>query len=101
MPAAKHRFNTHLLLDAAGHIAASYRKIHLFDLDIPGKVEYPAPLMARRPGLLQEERIRPSAPGPEKRIRERSCMAMWKGSALLREAGCCEWPAHHVCSRCV
>ena len=33
-----HRYNTHVLLDSAGALAASYRKVHLFDLDIPGKV---------------------------------------------------------------
>lgn len=35
---ATHRYNTHVLIDDVGTIRASYRKIHLFDLDIPGKV---------------------------------------------------------------
>lgn len=33
-----HRYNTHALVDPSGALRASYRKIHLFDLDIPGKV---------------------------------------------------------------
>jgi predicted amidohydrolase len=28
--------NTSVLLDADGHVAATYRKIHLFDVDVPG-----------------------------------------------------------------
>ncbi|KAL3944222.1 MAG: hypothetical protein SGBAC_001719 [Bacillariaceae sp.] len=32
-------YNTHLVLDEKGHIQALYRKIHLFDVSIPGKVE--------------------------------------------------------------
>jgi predicted amidohydrolase len=33
-------FNTSLLFDRAGTLAATYRKIHLFDIDIPGRVAY-------------------------------------------------------------
>ena len=29
-------FNTHVILDAAGETKATYRKAHLFDVDIPG-----------------------------------------------------------------
>jgi hypothetical protein len=29
------RFNTHVVLDSAGQTVASYRKIHLFDVDVP------------------------------------------------------------------
>jgi predicted amidohydrolase len=32
------RYNTHVLLSAAGAVAASYRKVHLFDVDYPGRV---------------------------------------------------------------
>lgn len=33
-------FNTGVLIDPAGRIAATYRKTHLFDVDIPGAVAY-------------------------------------------------------------
>lgn len=33
-------YNTSVLIDAAGEIGASYRKIHLFDIDIPGQVSF-------------------------------------------------------------
>ena len=29
------RYNTHVVLDAEGHMVAAYRKIHLFDVDVP------------------------------------------------------------------
>ena len=35
-PDAAHLYNSHLILDSRGNIAASYRKIHLFDVDVPG-----------------------------------------------------------------
>ena len=35
---AKRTFNTALVIDPAGELRARYRKIHLFDLDIPGGV---------------------------------------------------------------
>jgi deaminated glutathione amidase len=35
-PGGTHIRNTALLLDADGALAASYRKIHLFDVDVPG-----------------------------------------------------------------
>lgn len=31
-------YNTGLVIDAAGEIAAVYRKVHLFDIDVPGQV---------------------------------------------------------------
>lgn len=34
-PDAQHRYNTHVMVDSEGNIVASYRKIHLFDLDLP------------------------------------------------------------------
>ncbi len=35
-----HFYNTAMLLDPKGHIAASYRKIHLFDINIPGRAVF-------------------------------------------------------------
>lgn len=32
------RYNTHVVLDDSGNVTATYRKVHLFDLEIPGKV---------------------------------------------------------------
>ena len=34
-PDADHRYNTHVLVNSDGDVCASYRKIHLFDVDIP------------------------------------------------------------------
>lgn len=34
-PDPDHRYNAHVVLDAAGEVRASYRKIHLFDVNIP------------------------------------------------------------------
>jgi len=39
-PDESHTFNTSLLFDRFGSLAATYRKIHLFDIDIPGRVSY-------------------------------------------------------------
>jgi predicted amidohydrolase len=35
-PDEGHSFNTHVLLDESGDLKSYYRKIHLFDVDIPG-----------------------------------------------------------------
>lgn len=35
-PDEDHLYNTHIILDSKGHIAARYRKIHLFDVDVRG-----------------------------------------------------------------
>jgi predicted amidohydrolase len=32
------RYNTHYVISADGAVTASYRKVHLFDVDIPGRV---------------------------------------------------------------
>ncbi|GAA1813663.1 carbon-nitrogen hydrolase family protein [Luedemannella flava] len=39
-PDAEHTYNTSLVFDRAGGLAAAYRKIHLFDVEIPGRVSY-------------------------------------------------------------
>ncbi|WP_027340957.1 carbon-nitrogen hydrolase family protein [Hamadaea tsunoensis] len=39
-PDPEHTYNTSLLLDRSGGVAAVYRKIHLYDVDIPGRVSY-------------------------------------------------------------
>lgn len=39
-PDEQHTFNTSLLLDRSGSVAAAYRKIHLYDVEIPGRVSY-------------------------------------------------------------
>ena len=37
-PDDQHTYNTSLVFDRGGRLAATYRKIHLFDVDIPGRV---------------------------------------------------------------
>jgi deaminated glutathione amidase len=39
-PDPSRTYNTSLVFDRAGALAATYRKIHLFDIDIPGRVSY-------------------------------------------------------------
>ncbi|WP_412541937.1 carbon-nitrogen hydrolase family protein [Longispora sp. K20-0274] len=39
-PDDQHSYNTSLVFDRSGGLAASYRKIHLYDVQIPGKVSY-------------------------------------------------------------
>jgi predicted amidohydrolase len=39
-PDDDHTYNTCLVFDRAGELAATYRKIHLFDIDIPDRVSY-------------------------------------------------------------
>jgi predicted amidohydrolase len=39
-PDAAHTFNTSLVFDRDGALAAAYRKIHLFDVDIPDRVSH-------------------------------------------------------------
>ena len=43
-PDPEHRYNSHVIVNDAGEIAAVYRKIHLFDLDLPDGPE-PVKLM--------------------------------------------------------
>lgn len=35
-PDASRLFNSHVIVESSGNIAASYRKIHMFDVDVPG-----------------------------------------------------------------
>jgi deaminated glutathione amidase len=39
-PDAEHTYNTTLVFDRGGALAGSYRKIHLYDVEIPGRVSY-------------------------------------------------------------
>ena len=39
-PDAEHTFNTTLVFDRQGALAGTYRKIHLYDVEIPGRVSY-------------------------------------------------------------
>lgn len=39
-PDPEHTWNTSLVFDRSGSLAASYRKIHLYDVEIPGRVSY-------------------------------------------------------------
>jgi predicted amidohydrolase len=39
-PDAAHTYNTSLVFDRGGALAATYRKIHLFDVEIPGRVSH-------------------------------------------------------------
>ncbi|KAL5569190.1 hypothetical protein UlMin_025765 [Ulmus minor] len=39
-PDDEHLCNTHVVIDDAGKIKSTYRKIHLFDVDIPGERSY-------------------------------------------------------------
>jgi predicted amidohydrolase len=39
-PDPDHTYNTSLVFDRSGVLAATYRKIHLYDVEIPGRVSY-------------------------------------------------------------
>jgi deaminated glutathione amidase len=39
-PDDRHTYNTSLLFNRAGQLAATYRKVHLFDVHIPGRVSH-------------------------------------------------------------
>ena len=39
-PDAEHVYNTSVMIGTSGETLASYRKIHLFDIDIPGEVSF-------------------------------------------------------------
>lgn len=39
-PDPEHTYNTSLVFDRSGALAATYRKIHLYDVQIPGRVSY-------------------------------------------------------------
>ena len=40
VPEAKKYYNTSLVFSPAGRLIATHRKIHLFDIDIPGKIKF-------------------------------------------------------------
>ena len=35
-PDPSHRYNTHVVINSEGEVVSSYRKIHLFDINLPG-----------------------------------------------------------------
>jgi predicted amidohydrolase len=39
-PDACHAYNTSLVFDRGGRLAGTYRKVHLYDVEIPGRVSY-------------------------------------------------------------
>ena len=39
-PDPRHTYNTSLMFDRSGTLTATYRKIHLYDVEIPGRVSY-------------------------------------------------------------
>jgi omega-amidase len=39
-PASKKYYNTNLTFNPAGELIATHRKVHLFDIDIPGKITF-------------------------------------------------------------
>jgi predicted amidohydrolase len=39
-PDPEHAYNTSLVFDRGGRLAATYRKVHLYDVEIPGRVSY-------------------------------------------------------------
>jgi nitrilase len=47
----KRTYNTAVVVDPSGNLVARYRKIHLFDVDIPPEVGTDEPNAGRRPGL--------------------------------------------------
>ena len=51
-PDADHSYNTSIVFDRSGALAATYRKIHLYDVEIPGRVTFKesAPVRGRLRG---------------------------------------------------
>jgi omega-amidase len=39
-PSSKKYYNTSLMFNPAGELIATHRKVHLFDIDIPGKIKF-------------------------------------------------------------
>ncbi len=48
-------YNTAVVVDPSGNLVARYRKIHLFDVDIPPEVGTDEPSAGRRPGVVLRE----------------------------------------------
>ena len=99
------RFNAHVIVDASGEIRASYRKIHLFDVDM-GDVNGPV-LMESRPAAAGETLVTCDSPAgklgltvcydlrfPEMfaRLRyELGCEMMLVPSAFTKPTGQAHW----------
>ncbi|WFD33420.1 beta-ureidopropionase [Malassezia cuniculi] len=64
-------FNTHLLIDAAGDIRSSYRKLHLFDVDLQG-----GPTILESRTTVPGSRIEPPTESPIGRIGLLTCYDM-------------------------
>ena len=60
----EHRYATSVLFDRDGELVATYRKIHLFDVDLPGQPPFreSATFTSRRPARHTRDRRRPARP---------------------------------------
>ena len=80
--------NTSVLLRADGDVAATYRKIHLFDVDVPGGMRFRESeaiepgadvVVAETPwgGARPDDLLRPALPRALPRARRRAARACW------------------------